>query len=107
MYTPANAGPIAIPMNNKRAPTPTDIPMNDLGTDDTTMFHVAVVVIERPDAIISRLVDTANSVELNISSPSDPIRLIRASDQRFTSKGRTAVAKAIPLWNEVQRKVRQ
>jgi hypothetical protein len=50
-------------MNNKRAPTPTDIPMNVLGDDDTTMFHVAVVVIERPDAIIARLVDTANSVE--------------------------------------------
>jgi hypothetical protein len=62
-YTPVKAGSIAIPMNNKRAPTPTDIPMNVLGDDDTTMFHVAVVVIERPDAIIARLVDTANSVE--------------------------------------------
>jgi hypothetical protein len=31
--------------------------------DDTTMFHVAVVVIERPDAIMARLVDTANYVE--------------------------------------------
>src|SRR5215216_133376 len=50
--------------------------MNDLGDDDTTMFQVAVIVIESPDAIMARLVDTANSVEWNISSPSDPIRLI-------------------------------
>jgi hypothetical protein len=34
-----------------------------LGDDDTTMFHIAVVVVERPDAITARLVDTANSVE--------------------------------------------
>jgi hypothetical protein len=37
--------------------------MNDFGEDDTTMFHVAVIVMERPDAIMARLVDTANSVE--------------------------------------------
>src|SRR5918998_4889040 len=65
-------------MNNKRAPTPTDIPMNDLGDDDTMMFHVAVIVIERPDAIMAKSVDTANSVELNISNPIDPMRLIMA-----------------------------
>ena len=62
-YTPVSAGPIAIPMNSISAPTPTDIPMNDLGEDDTTMFHVPVIVIERPDAIMARLIDTANSVE--------------------------------------------
>ena len=44
-YTPVSAGPIAIPMNSISALTPTDIPMNDLGDDDTTMFHVAVIVI--------------------------------------------------------------
>ena len=61
-YTRVSAGPIAIPMNSISASTPTDIPMNDLGDDDTTMFHVAVIVIERPDTIMARLVDTANSV---------------------------------------------
>ena len=63
MYTPVSAGPIAIPRNNNRAPTPTDIPMNDFGDDDTTIFHVAVIVIERPDAIMAKLVDTVTSVE--------------------------------------------
>jgi hypothetical protein len=37
--------------------------MNDLGDDDTTIFHVAVIVIERPDAIMARLADTAISAE--------------------------------------------
>jgi len=54
---------MAIPRNNKRAPTPTDIPMNDLGEEDTTIFHVAVIVIERPDAIMAKFVDTVTSVE--------------------------------------------
>ena len=75
-YTPVNAGPIAIPRNNKRAPTPTEIPMNNLGDDETTMFHVAVTVSERPEAMIAKLVDTAISVELNISNPIDPTPLI-------------------------------
>jgi DNA-binding MarR family transcriptional regulator len=40
------------------------------------------------------------------------IKISSGNDNRtrlvaVTSKGRTAVAKAIPLWNEVQRKVKQ
>jgi hypothetical protein len=40
------------------------------------MFHVAVIVSDRPLAITARFVDTSNSVEWNISNPSVPIRLI-------------------------------
>jgi hypothetical protein len=63
MYTPASAGPIAIPMNNNKAPTPVDMPMNSFGDLDTTMFHVEVIVSERPLAITARFVDTANPFE--------------------------------------------
>ena len=75
IYTPARAGPIAIPINSKSAPTPTDIPVNSFGEDDTTMFHVAVIVNDRPLAIIAKFADIANSVEWNVNSPIAPIRL--------------------------------
>jgi len=39
------------------------MPTKDLGDDDTMMFHVAVIVIERPDAIMARLIDTSGFVE--------------------------------------------
>ena len=52
------------------------MPINGLGDEDTTIFYVAVTVIERPDAIIDRLIETAGFVEWNINSPTDPIRLI-------------------------------
>jgi hypothetical protein len=76
MYIPARAGPIAIPINNKRAPTPTDMPVNSFGDDDTTMFHVAVIVSDSPLAITAKFADTANSVEWKVSNPMAPIRLI-------------------------------
>jgi hypothetical protein len=40
------------------------------------MFHVAVTVSDRPEAITARFADTSNSVEWNVSNPSAPIRLI-------------------------------
>jgi hypothetical protein len=39
------------------------MPTNDLGDDDTMIFHVEVIVIESPDAIMARLIDTAGFVE--------------------------------------------
>src|SRR5215211_6882788 len=52
------------------------MPVNSFGDDDTTMFHVAVIVSDRPLAIMARFADTANSVEWNVSNASAPIRLI-------------------------------
>src|SRR5919198_3866421 len=76
MYTPATAGPVAMPMNSKSAPTAVEIPMNSLGADETTMFHVAVIASDSPDAITARFADTSRPVEWNASRPSEPIRLI-------------------------------
>ena len=61
----------------------------ELGMDRTTLTR-NLSVLERQGFI-------------KISSGQDNRTRIVA----ITSKGRTAVAKAIPLWNEVQRKVRQ
>ena len=63
--TPDNAGPIAIPMKNNKAPTPTEMPMNSFGDDVTIMFHAAAAVNANPIAIIARLVDTSDSVKWN------------------------------------------
>ena len=61
----------------------------ELGMDRTTLTR-NLSVLERQGYI-------------NISAGKDT----RTRIVTITSKGRTAVAKAIPLWNEVQRKVRQ
>ncbi len=39
------------------------MPVNSFGDDDTTMFHVAVAVSDRPEAITARFADTASSDE--------------------------------------------
>src|SRR5918995_4591220 len=39
MKIPASAGPIAIPIKNRREPTPTDMPVNSFGDFDT-MFLI-------------------------------------------------------------------
>ena len=48
MKIPDSAGPTAIPIKNRREPTPTYMPVNSFGDFDTTMFHVAVTVSDRP-----------------------------------------------------------
>ena len=68
MKIPASAGPIAIPIKNRREPTPTDMPVNSFGDFDT-MFHVAVTVSDTILANTARFVDTSNSVEWNINNP--------------------------------------
>ena len=76
MYTPARAGPIAIPMNNNSAPIPTDIPVNSFGEEDTIIFQVVVIVSDRPMAIMAKSTETMNSVAWNISNPNVPSRLM-------------------------------
>lgn len=61
----------------------------ELGMDRTTLTR-NLSVLEREGLI-------------NISSGKDH----RTRIVTITSKGRTSIAKAIPLWNEVQRKVKQ
>ena len=63
IYVPAKAGPIAIPMNEKSAPIPVDIPINSFGAEETIKFHIAVIVSANPIAIIVRFTDTKNPVE--------------------------------------------
>ena len=63
-------------MNNNSAPIPTDIPVNSLGDDDTTIFHVVVIVSDRPMAIMAKFTETTNSVEWNINNPNVPNRLM-------------------------------
>ena len=61
----------------------------ELGMDRTTLTR-NLSVLEREGLI-------------NISSGKDH----RTRIVTITSKGRTSIAKAVPLWNEVQRKVKQ
>ena len=61
----------------------------ELGMDRTTLTR-NLSVLEREGLV-------------NISSGKDH----RTRIVTITSKGRTSIAKAIPLWNEVQRKVKQ
>jgi hypothetical protein len=63
MYVPAKAGPIAIPMNERSAPIPVDIPINSFGAEETIKFQIAVIVSANPIAIIVRFIDTNNPVE--------------------------------------------
>ena len=63
--TPDNAGPIAIPMKNNKASTPTETPMNSFGDDVTIIYSAAVAVNYNPIAVIARLVDTSDSVKWN------------------------------------------
>src|SRR6185503_9501805 len=62
-YTPANAGPIAIPMNNNKAPTPVEIPINSLGENETTTFQVEVIVSDNPLATNAKFIDVSSPVE--------------------------------------------
>ena len=63
-------------MNNNSAPIPTDIPVNSFGEDDTIIFQIAVIVSDRPVAIMAKFTETMNSVEWNISNPNVPNRLM-------------------------------
>jgi hypothetical protein len=63
MYIPANAGPIAIPMNKRSAPIPVDIPTYCFGAEDTMIFHTEVLASDKPAAIMARFVDTSSSDE--------------------------------------------
>ena len=76
MYVPANAGPIAIPMNESRAPIAVDIPINSLGAEETIKFQIAVIVSASPIAIIVRFIDTKSPVECSINKPISPAMLI-------------------------------
>lgn len=76
MYVPAKAGPIAIPMNERSAPIPVDIPINSFGAEETIKFQIAVIVSASPIAIIVRFIDTENPVECNIKRPIAPAMLI-------------------------------
>ena len=49
---------------------------------------------------------SANNLRFNLSEEGE-LNGIRTRIVAATQKGRSAVAKATPLWNEVQRKVRQ
>jgi hypothetical protein len=50
--------------------------MNNFGEDDTTTFQVAVIVSDKPEAIIDKLAATASSVEWYNSNPTEPAMLI-------------------------------
>jgi hypothetical protein len=50
--SPDNAGPIAIPMKNNKAPMPTEMPMNYLDDDVTIKFRAAVAVNDTPTAVM-------------------------------------------------------
>jgi hypothetical protein len=63
--TPDNAGLIALPMKNIKAPTPTEIPLNSFGDDVTIIFHAAVAVNDNHIAVIARLVDSSDSAKWN------------------------------------------
>ena len=72
-------------------------------SDSTRISHLA------KDLGMDRTTLTRN---LSVLERQGFIKISSGQDNRtrivvITSKGRTAVAKAIPLWNEVQRKVRQ
>src|SRR5215207_1906949 len=72
IYTPASAGPIAMPTNSNSAPTPTDMPVNSFGEADTTMFQIAVIVSERPVAIMAKFTETVDPVAWYINNPNVP-----------------------------------
>ena len=62
-------------MNNNSAPIPTDIPVNSFGEEDTIIFQIAVIVSDRPEAIMAKFTETMNSVAWNNSNPNVPNRL--------------------------------
>ena len=62
-------------MNNNSAPIPTDIPVNSFGEEDTIIFQIAVIVSDKPEAIMAKFTETMNFVAWNISNPNVPNRL--------------------------------
>ena len=52
------------------------MPVNSFGEDDTIMFQIAVIVSDRPVAIMAKFTETMNSVAWNINNPNVPNRLM-------------------------------
>jgi DNA-binding MarR family transcriptional regulator len=84
----------------------------------STQLHVLDVVYRSDSISISHLAKelgldrTTLTRNLSVLEREGFIKISPGEDNRtrvvtITHKGRTAIAKAIPLWNEVQRKVRQ
>jgi DNA-binding MarR family transcriptional regulator len=84
----------------------------------STQLHVLDVVYKSDSIRISHLAKelgldrTTLTRNLSVLEREGFIKISSGKDNRtrivtITHKGRTAIAKAIPLWNEVQRKVRQ
>jgi DNA-binding MarR family transcriptional regulator len=84
----------------------------------STQLHVLDVVYRSDSIRISHLAKelgldrTTLTRNLSVLEREGFIKISPGEDNRtrvvtITHKGRTAIAKAIPLWNEVQRKVRQ